>query len=118
MTIGFCDFLLFVTVIVLWSSQNQIRLVLARIDLMNASNLVFCVLHVFSETINWHEVEQWQSTIVIFGGIILILRALCGLTQASMDDRLLLIILSLACGFILLTFCKDYLKDYVDLSKI
>lgn len=75
-------------------------------------------LHAFSETINWREVEQWQSTIVIFDGVILLLRISCWLAQASMNDRPLHIVYALVFGFILYTFCKDYLSYYVDLSKI
>ena len=80
-------------------------------------------MHAFSETIKWHAVEQWQTTIVIFDLIIVVLRGFCWLTQVLddiLDDRPLTIPFTLAFGFLylLLTFCKDYLKDYVDLSKI
>ena len=79
------------------------------------------VLLVHLDTLNWHDVEQWQSTLIIFAGIILVLRFICWLSQESSDEsvRLLLIIFSLACGsFLLITFCSDYLKEYVDPSKI
>ena len=59
-----------------------------------------------------------MNTIVIIDLIIIVLRVLCWLAQASMDDRPLHIIFAFACGFILHIFCKEYLKDYVDVSKI
>ena len=65
-----------------------------------------------------HVIEQFQVTVVIIDLIIMVLRVVGWLAQASMDDRPLHITFALACGFILHIFIKEYLKDYVDLSKI
>ena len=72
----------------------------------------------FSDVINWHLVDQWHATIIIIDLIILVMRVLCSLGRSSMDDRPFDIIFGLVCGFVLLVLCKDYLKEYVDLSKI
>ena len=59
-----------------------------------------------------------MNTIVIIDLIIMIMRVLCWMALAGRDDRPLHVIFALACGFILYTFCKEYLEKYVDLSKI
>ena len=74
--------------------------------------------HTFSEIIRWQVIEQWMNTIVIIDLIMIIMRVLYWLAQAGINEKPLHVIFALACGFILYTFCKEYLKEYVDLSKI
>ena len=63
---------------------------------------------------------EFVSTIVILDLVIVVVRVLYWLVQASMDEDAtpFHITFALAFGFLLFTFCKDYLKEYVDLSKI
>ena len=63
-------------------------------------------------------VDQWQLTIIIVDGVIFGGRVLFWLLQASLDDRAFLLICTLFIGITLLVLCKDYIEEYVDLSKI
>ena len=85
---------------------------------LKALPIIFMAVHILSEIIQWQLIQQWMNTIIIIDLIIIVLRVSCRLVQSSMDDRPLHVIFALAYGFILRTFCKEYLKDYVDLSKI
>ena len=70
-------------------------------------------------TRSWHEIEQWQWTIVILDQIMAVLRSLCWLAQTSEDvDKTFPFLVTLGLGFTLFVYFRDYLKIYVDLNKI
>ena len=50
--------------------------------------------------------------------IMMILRVLCGLANASVEETAFPLMCSLAFGLFLFKLCKDYLEMFVDLSKI
>ena len=83
-----------------------------------AKLICHCVNLLFSVTIRWHETEQWLRTIFIFDIIITVLHTLSWLAQGENVDGTFTLLFSLSFGFILFTYCKDYVKRYVDLSKI
>ena len=73
-----------------------------------------------SENIKVCEVKQWQSTFVIISLAITVLRLLYWLVQASVTDdySIFNLLLTLGFGVILSAYCRDYVNNYVVLSKI
>ena len=74
--------------------------------------------HFRPQSIDQRHIDQWQLTIIIFDGIIFGARVLLWLFQASLDDRAFLLVCSLSIGISMVIVCKDYLEEYVNLSKI
>lgn len=74
----------------------------------------------FSEKSGWHEIKQWQCTIFILSLTMAVLRLLYWFTQASIGDGngTFPLVITLSVGFVLSAYCKEYVKDYVALSKI
>ena len=74
----------------------------------------------FSETLGWHEIKQWQCTIFILSLTMTVLRVLYWLAQTSIDNGnpIFFLALTLSFGVILSAYCKEYVNDYVVLSKI
>ena len=64
------------------------------------------------------QIDQWQLTIMILDGLIFGARVFSWLLRASLDDKAFLLICTLFIGITLLVLCKDYIEEYVDLSKI
>ena len=71
----------------------------------------------FSGTPNWQEIEQWVITLSIFNHVILILEFFNILAQTN-GVNLMIMLPTVGAGLVLIKLCKDYVDDYVDLSKI
>ena len=71
-----------------------------------------------SGTVEWHDVQQWQFTILILDMMVTGLKALWWFAQTSMGDGAFLLLFSSTIFVTLFMFCKDYLDLFVDLSKI
>ena len=74
----------------------------------------------FSEKLGWHEIKQWQCSIFILSLTMVVLRLIYWLGQASMSDEnsAFPLVLTLSFAFLLSTYCKEYVDNYVVLSKI
>ena len=92
----------------------------------NNNNLIALLIildTIFSENLTIHEIKQWQSTMIIMCLIVTVLRLLYWLAQASITDGnntfpLMISMLTLSFAFILSAYCKEYVNNYVPLSKI
>ena len=74
----------------------------------------------FSGTLDKDFIRQWQRTLLIFNGILVIVNAVwVGLDLAEEDqDLTLTIINSTAMALIVAGLIKTYLKEFVNLDKI
>ena len=71
-----------------------------------------------SGSLDLHFIKQWQVTLIIINLTLFVLRVIFWLSKTEVDGALVPLIYSLVFGFLLYDFCKGYLEDYVDLSKI
>ena len=76
------------------------------------------MVHDISGTVEWHDVRQWQFTIIILDMTVAGLRVMWWFAHTSIGDGAFLLLFSLAFAITLFMFCKDYLDLFVDLSKI
>ena len=69
-------------------------------------------------TFNFKDGEQWTATIMIFDMVLLVIRTFCSLYSTGMLETAFPLMISIMCGFSLLSSCKCYLERFVGLSKI
>ena len=67
---------------------------------------------------NMDFIQQWIVTLIIFSLFTFVLRVLYSIVTTSMGDPAFLIVGLLTGIFLLYVFCRDYMEDVVDLSKI
>ena len=69
---------------------------------------------------HWDYGLQWFITLFICGGIVMVTRALCWLMQTDVKERVFImhLLLTLTCGFVLFSVCKQYVDIYVVPTKI
>ena len=71
-----------------------------------------------SGSLDLHFIKQWQVTLIIIDLTLFVLRVVLLLAKTELDHALAPLIYSTVFGFLLYVYCKDYMEDYVNLSKI
>ena len=64
------------------------------------------------------EVQQWIVTLTIISLLLFVFRVVYWLALTSMDNPAFLFVNLIAGIFVLYVFCRDYVEDLIDLSKI
>ena len=83
-------------------------------------HVMFNKSYYFSGTLDKDFIRQWQRTLLIFNGILVIVNAMWHLLEFSPEDQdwTLSIINSISMAFIVVGLIKTYLKEFVNLDKI